>query len=254
MKKLILLALFASLLLLVLELPWATGSAAGPKKERVAGHGVGQSSVELASESPSYLVLPPGAFSSDGQSPGSFYIDPDYGYLHGTGAPTNMWAPLYLPPGTSIASLEVFLEDWDSEPGKDVCVYLDRMDLATGTYECCLAEVCSTGAGSEYVLVFAVKSANLVVGKPKHPRSFPLIVFRFLQGLFHQPDFEVAHSLFERSVEMFVGGIRIGISRSLWRRVKWIAGAASAIRVKASLMWPSSVCTERRNLRRTGVL
>lgn len=150
MKKLILLALFASLFSLTAEPPLATGSAASPTKQRGAGHRVGQSSVQLASDSPSYLILPTGAFTSDGSAPGGFYIDSDFGYLHGIGDPTNMWAPFYPPPGTAITSLEVFLEDWDSEPNHDVCVYLDRMELATGTYQCCLAGVCSTGMGSEY--------------------------------------------------------------------------------------------------------
>jgi hypothetical protein len=164
MKKLILLALFASfLLLLTAEPPWATGSAAGPTKQLGARHRVGQLSVQLASESPSYLVLPPGAFTSDGSAPGGFHIDPDYGCLHGIGDPTNMWAPVYLPPGTAFTSMEVFLEDWDSDPNHDVCVYLDRMDLATGTYEYGLAEVCSNNMGSEYGVLIDETIAEPVV-------------------------------------------------------------------------------------------
>jgi len=36
--------------------------------------------------------------------------------------------------------------------------------------------------------------------------------------------------------------------------VKWTCGEARATRTKASLVWPNSVCVERRNFRRTGVL
>jgi hypothetical protein len=59
--------------------------------------------------------------------------------------------------------MEVFLEDWDSDPNHDVCVYLDRMDLTTGTYECCLAEVCSSSMGAEYGVLIAETVADPVV-------------------------------------------------------------------------------------------
>ena len=47
---------------------------------------------------------------------------------------------------------------------------------------------------------------------------------------------------------------RSNTCRSLCRKVKWTRGSAKAIRVKASLMWPNSVCGVRMNFRRTGVL
>ena len=47
---------------------------------------------------------------------------------------------------------------------------------------------------------------------------------------------------------------RSNTCRSLCRKVKWTRGRARAIRVKASLMWPNSVCGVRMNFRRTGVL
>ena len=47
--------------------------------------------------------------------------------------------------------MEVSLEDWDAEPGHDVCIYLDRMHLETGDYECCMVEICSNGVGDGYV-------------------------------------------------------------------------------------------------------
>lgn len=153
MKKLLLLALFASLFFLTAEPPLAADQAARQLKRDRAANQAGQvfAPAQLTAGSLSYLVLPPAAFTNDGSAPAAYYIDPDYGYLHGVDTVTNMWAPVNLPSGTAISSLEVFLEDWDTEPGHDVCIYLDRMDLATGEYECCLAEICSTGAGEDYV-------------------------------------------------------------------------------------------------------
>ena len=100
---------------------------------------------------PYFLVVPPAAFTSDGASPDAYRIDADFGYLRGMHAISSMWAPLYLPHDAVINSFEVRLEDWDAQPGNDVCVYLDRMNLASGEYECCLAELCSYGGDGEYV-------------------------------------------------------------------------------------------------------
>lgn len=98
-----------------------------------------------------YVVVPPAAFTSDGMNPDAFRIDSDYGYLHGLYGPSYLWAPLYLPSDAMIRSVEVSLEDWDAHPGHDVCIYLDRMNLETGDYECCLAAICSYGGDGEYV-------------------------------------------------------------------------------------------------------
>ena len=49
-------------------------------------------------------------------------------------------------------------------------------------------------------------------------------------------------------------GGRSCTSRPLCVSVKWTCGWASASRVRASVVWPISVCVERRNLCRTGVL
>jgi hypothetical protein len=100
---------------------------------------------------PFHVVVPPAAFTSDGAAPDAFRIDADFGYLRGMHAASSMWAPLYLPRDAVISSLEVRLEDWDAQPGNDACVYLDRMNLETGEYECCLAELCSYGGDGEYV-------------------------------------------------------------------------------------------------------
>ena len=103
------------------------------------------------SAGPYYVVVPPAAFTSDGAVPDAFRIDADFGYLRGMHAASSMWAPLYLPRDVIINSIEVRLEDWDAQPGHDACVYLDRMNLETGAYECCLAELCSYGGDGEYV-------------------------------------------------------------------------------------------------------
>jgi hypothetical protein len=100
---------------------------------------------------PFHIVIPPAAFTSDGAVPDAFRIDADFGYLRGMHAASSMWTPLYLPKGAVISTVEVRLEDWDAQPENDVCVYLDRMNLETGDYECCLAELCSYGGDGEYV-------------------------------------------------------------------------------------------------------
>jgi hypothetical protein len=105
----------------------------------------------VAATGPYFIVLPPAAFTSDGAAPDAFRIDTDYGYLHGMQRPANLWAPIYLPTDAVIKSVEVRLEDWDGQPGHDVCVYLDRMNLETGDYECCLVDICSYGGDEGYV-------------------------------------------------------------------------------------------------------
>ena len=112
---------------------------------------------------PYHIVVPPAAFTSDGAGPDAFRIDADYGYLHGMYAPTNLWAPLYLPRDAVITALEVRLEDWDDRPDHDVCVYLDRMNLETGEYECCMIEICSYGGGQGYVTLVDNTIDNPVV-------------------------------------------------------------------------------------------
>ena len=105
------------------------------------------------STGPYFLVVPPAAFTSDGANPDAFRIDSGYGYLHGLYGTSNLWAPVYLPRDAVVNSLEVRLRDDDAHPGHDVCVYLDRMNLDSGEYECCLAEVCSNGGSGEYVVL-----------------------------------------------------------------------------------------------------
>jgi hypothetical protein len=121
------------------------------KQQRAADLEVYKLAQTKKSPGPHFLVVPPGAFTSDGAVPDGFRIDADYGYLHGIDLPTNLWAPLYLPRHAVINAVEVGLEDWNSEPGHDVCIYLDRMPLETGEYECCMVEICSYGANDGYV-------------------------------------------------------------------------------------------------------
>jgi hypothetical protein len=139
---------------------------------------------------PYYVVLPPAAFTSDGAAPDAFRIDADYGYLHGTHMPTNLWAPLHLPRGVAINSVEVGLEDWEGQPGHDVCVYLDRMSLETGDYECCLVEICSYGGDEGYV--------TLVENGVNHPVVSDLYAYQLnIYGLYP---------------ETYIFGVRVGYS------------------------------------------
>lgn len=112
---------------------------------------------------PYHLLVPPAAFTSDGANPDAFRIDSSWGYVHGLYGSSNLWAPLYLPSNAIIHSLEVRLVDQDAHPGHDVCVYLDRMNLETGEYECCLLEVCSYGESEEYVVLVENGASGLAV-------------------------------------------------------------------------------------------
>ena len=149
--------LFPMLILVIWFLGWRSTAIRSDEipesiKQRVAADPEAYKQAQTAtSPGPHYLVVPPAAFTSDGEGPDAFRIDVDYGYLHGKYFPTNLWAPLYLPRDAVITAVEVRLEDWDGRPGHDVCVYLDRMPLETGDYECCMVEICSNGGADGYV-------------------------------------------------------------------------------------------------------
>ncbi|MGD8794177.1 MAG: hypothetical protein PVF47_16620 [Anaerolineae bacterium] len=88
--------------------------------------------LNTAATGSAFLVLPPAAFSSDGDIPNGFFISPNQGYFFGRvdfGA--CVVAPVQLPAGVTISSFEVRLKDSNSNAYEWFSLY--RTDLETGT-------------------------------------------------------------------------------------------------------------------------
>ncbi len=81
---------------------------------------------------PFYLVLPPAAFTSDGNDPDGFFYSFSGGYLKGRGAiGACLLAPVNLPVGVEITGLEVRLNDNNASSHAWFDLY--RINLETGS-------------------------------------------------------------------------------------------------------------------------
>jgi hypothetical protein len=88
--------------------------------------------LSAAATGPAFQVLPPAAFSSDGDIPNGFFISANQGYLVGRvdfGA--CLVAPVQFPDGVTISSFEVRLNDNNTNSYEWFSLY--RTDLETGT-------------------------------------------------------------------------------------------------------------------------
>ncbi|MBN1640597.1 MAG: hypothetical protein JXA09_05115 [Anaerolineae bacterium] len=105
----------------------------GPNpNERDTAPGVGDQAGGAAPPGTSYLVLPAAAFSSDGVDPDGFFFSFGGGYLVGTAeSGACLAAPVRLPAGTTVVSLEVFLLDSNNSNQEWFDLY--RVELATGS-------------------------------------------------------------------------------------------------------------------------
>jgi hypothetical protein len=79
----------------------------------------------------SYHVLPPAAFTLDGASPAGYFMDFAGGYVHVPSGSAGLLAPVYLPRGVTVVSLEVFVQD--NHATGYTSFYLRRIPLASGS-------------------------------------------------------------------------------------------------------------------------
>jgi len=78
-----------------------------------------------------YYVLPPAAFTVDGASPAGYFMSFLNGYVHVPSGSAGLLAPVYLPRGVTVVSLEVFVQDDNATASTSF--WLRRISLAAGS-------------------------------------------------------------------------------------------------------------------------